>query len=210
MWLKWPAAIVMLAALPGALYAAVSLVGRVLADPWPVAMFLAGFGLQCLAWWLFFRRTRFSLLLTFEHELTHALFAWATLHRVTGLRATAFRGGQVTFLGAGNWLITIAPYFFPTLSVLVIVVSSFLPSSLGSIARFLIGMSFAYHLTSTLHETHPGQTDLQQVGKLFCVLFLPTANLVTIGVLLGFIYGGWSGSAQYLMSVWQTTWSLVT
>ena len=66
-----------------------------------------------VVWWCFFRRSRFTLILTLEHEITHALFAIVTFHRVTGLRATAFRGGQVRFVGEGNWLITVAPYFFP-------------------------------------------------------------------------------------------------
>ena len=77
-----------------------------------------GAGGYLVAWQLIFRR-RFagSYFSTFEHELTHAIFAWATLHRVTGLTVTWQNGGECRFEGSGggNWLISIAPYWFPTL-----------------------------------------------------------------------------------------------
>ena len=76
--------------------------------------------------------------------------------------------------------------------------------------NLMIGGSFAYHITSTLRETHPGQTDLQRAGVVFCLSFLPTANIVTFGALLGFIYSGWSGSAQFVVMVWQRTLDIFT
>ena len=209
-WLKWPAAVLALALLPAAMIALIELLMRIVIRPWPVTMFLVGVVLYFVLWWRFFRRSRFTLVLTLEHELTHALFALATLHPVTGLRATAFRGGHVTFLGKGNWLITTAPYFFPTLSLVLLVVAFFVPGLLAGVANFLIGVSFAYHITSTLRETHPGQTDLQQAGLVFCCLFLPTANIVTFGTVLGFIYEGWQGSAQFVGAIGQRTLGIFT
>ena len=40
------------------------------------------------------------LLSTFEHELTHALFAWLTLHKVTGLGG---RGAAVDYVPLVRW-----------------------------------------------------------------------------------------------------------
>jgi len=209
-WLKWPAAVLALALLPGATIAAIELLVRVVTRPLPVTMFLCGFGLYVVVWWWLFRRSRFSFVLTLEHELTHALFAIVTFHRVTGIRATAFRGGHIRFVGEGNWLITVAPYFFPTLSLFLLVFAWCLPSILAGLINFVIGGSFAYHMTSTLRETHPGQTDLQQTGVLFCFCFLPAANIVTFGAVLGFIYGGWAGSAQFVGTIWQRTLDIFT
>lgn len=209
-WLKWPAALLALALLPGALIAGMELLVRVVTRPWPVTMFLVGFVLYFAVWWWSFRRSRFTFILTLEHELTHALFAMMTFHRVIGLRATAFRGGHVRFVGEGNWLITIAPYFFPTLSLFLLVVAWFLPNFLASVATIVVGGSFAHHATSTLRETHPGQTDLQKAGMVFCLCFLPTANVVTFGTLLGFVYGGWQGSAQFLATICQKTLAIFT
>ena len=209
-WLKWPVAVLALALLPGATIAVIELLVRVVTRPLPVTMFLVGFVLYFVVWLWFFRRSRFTFILTLEHEITHALFAIVTFHRVTGLRATAFRGGHVYFVGEGNWLITVAPYFSPTLSLFLLVVAWFLPGFLVGVINFVIGGSFAYHITSTLRETHPGQTDLQRAGVVFCLFFLPTANIVTFGALLGFIYGGWPGSARFVGTIWQRTLDILT
>lgn len=209
-WLKWPAAVLALGFLPGAIFALIELLVRVVTRPFPVTMFLAGFLLYLIVWWYFFRRARFAFLLTLEHELTHALFAMATFHRVTRLRVTAFRGGFIRFVGEGNWLITVAPYFFPTLSLFLLVFAWCLPGYLASIINVAVGGSFAYHITSTLRETHPGQTDLQEAGLVFCLFFLPTANVVTFGTLLGFVYGGWQGPGQFVGTIWQRTLDIFT
>ena len=94
------------------------------------------------------------------------------------------------YRGDGNWLIAIAPYFFPTASVAVLAVSAFLDDKWLTIAQGVLGVSLGYHLTSTFAETHSGQTDLKLVGWLFTVLFLPAANLIALGILLSFSLGG--------------------
>ena len=54
-----------------------------------------------------------SWLPTFEHGL-HAIFAVATFHSVTDFHAS-YKSGHIWYVGGeGNWLITIAPYIFPT------------------------------------------------------------------------------------------------
>ncbi|MBW7908112.1 MAG: M50 family metallopeptidase, partial [Kiritimatiellae bacterium] len=52
------------------------------------------------------------------HELTHAFWALLMGARVSRLRVTA-RGGSVT-ISKSNWIITLAPYFFPFYTMLVI------------------------------------------------------------------------------------------
>ena len=54
---------------------------------------------------------------TLEHELTHAIFAILSLNRVTGLNATGREGGVTHYQGYGNWVITLAPYFVPTVTI---------------------------------------------------------------------------------------------
>ena len=115
-WLKWPGAVVALLVLPGSVGALLALLKRVLGLPVPIFPFLGGIVVYILLWRFYRRRPIFgSFFSTFEHELTHAVFAWVTFHKVVGMRATWRRGGDVTIVGRGNWLITIAPYFFPIL-----------------------------------------------------------------------------------------------
>ena len=209
-WLKWPAAILALMLLPGTMIGLLELLVRVVTRPLPVMVFLVGFAVYFVIWWWLFRRSRFAFVMTLEHELTHALFALVTFHRVIGLRATAFRGGEMRFVGKGNWLITVAPYFFPTMSLSLLAVSWFLPRHFANVANFMVGGSFAYHIISTLRETHPGQTDLQKAGFGFCLCFLPTANMITFGLMLAFIYGGGVGSKQFLGAICRKAWELFT
>ena len=201
-WLKWPAAVVALLLLPNSGSALVELVRQVVTYPKPILPVLVGLGGYIVLWWWLFRRPLLGTFLsTLEHELTHALFAVLTFHRVTGLRATWRSGGHVSYTGPGNWLITIAPYFFPTACLLILLISAFLPTELHSPVATLIGAAIGYHITSTYRETHAGQTDLKKTGWLFCVLFLPTANIVTYGVLVSYCYGGMPLLQAYGQSV---------
>ena len=201
-WLKWPAALIALLLLLPALLATWDLLRSILETPAPLLPFLAGFFAYLLLWWAWLRRPIFgSFFSTMEHELTHALFAWLTFHRVTGLRASWRRGGHMTFVGRGNWLITIAPYFFPTVCLLVLILSLLLPAALRGVSDLLMGSALAYHVTSTMRETHAGQTDLARAGWLFSAMFLPAANVISFGLIVSHAHAGPRGLLEFLLSV---------
>lgn len=201
-WLKWPAALLALLLLLPSLVTTLELLRGILGAPAPLLPFAGGFLAYLLLWWLWLRRPIFgSFFSTMEHELTHALFAWLTFHRVTGLRASWRRGGQMTFVGRGNWLIIIAPYFFPTLCLLVLLLSLLLPGALRGVSDILMGGALAYHVTSTMRETHPGQTDLARVGWLFSAMFLPAANVISFGAIVSYAHTGPRGLLEFLLSV---------
>ena len=129
-----------------------------------------------------FRASFFS---TFEHELTHAVFAWLCFHKVTRFEASDGRNRSsdlenqnylgVVHLTGSNWLITISPYFSPTLLLPLYPVALLNPPPIFLV---LVGMICAYHITSTYRETGLHQTDLKKVGYLFSFMFLPAANLI--------------------------------
>ncbi|MGB0645711.1 MAG: M50 family metallopeptidase [Bradymonadia bacterium] len=143
-----------------------------------------------------------SYLSTFEHELTHALFAWLTLHEVTGLSVTWRSGGQCTFRGSGggNWLIAIAPYWVPTLTI-PLMIYQYVTGQQSHVTQCLIGITSAYHLTSTWRETHLKQPDLQQTGFVFALLFLPTANVLVYGFVTISSICGIEAGAQFVHQV---------
>jgi hypothetical protein len=189
--LKWPAALVSVVLLPKAVLALLAVVRGLASSPKELLPLLAGLGGYFLLWRFVLRRRPFGAFFsTLEHELTHALFALATFHPVTGLRATFRRGGRMSFRGEGNWLITLAPYFFPTAALAVLIVSAFLDENRRTWAEGVLGAALGWHIVSTLEETHAGQTDLKLAGHVFSAMFLPTANLVALGALLGFVAGG--------------------
>ena len=162
--------------------------------------------------WLILAKSRMGAWLsTLEHELTHALFAVLSLNRVTGLNVTSHAGGMISYQGYPNWLITIAPYFVPTLSLGVLGLLWLAKASYSPLLLGILGASMVYHLQSTWRETHREQTDLQQVGWLFCWLFLPSANvLIWLFILLALPNDGltfatlhevWRSAVQYLQQL---------
>lgn len=201
-WLKWPTAIAAALLLPPSVQAVWLLVKRVLAEPVPLAAFAIGLVIYFIVWQLVLRERIFgSFFSVLEHELTHALFALATLHPVTGFRATFYAGGHVRWIGRGNWLIYLSPYFFPTACVAIIAAAAFVPDAWRWWADALLGAATAYHITSTMQETHGGQTDLAHVGFGFSLLFLPAANLLALGVVIAFSHHGVAGLQQLFNDV---------
>ena len=202
--LKWPIAVLALAALP---FSVLAIGDSALMNfrfgnyQWMVY----GAGAYWLSWWLIFRhRFAGSYFSTFEHELTHAIFAWGTLHWVTGLTVTWRQGGACEFVGSGgNWLIAIAPYWFPTLVWPCILLTYFLDSTALPTLNFLTGAAIVYHVTSTWRETHPGQTDLHETTFLFAWMFLPTANIIVYAFILLLATSGSDEAFDYLGDVWQ-------
>lgn len=134
------------------------------------------------------------------HEMTHAFFALLTLHKVTGIRVEGDNsGGNMAFEGEGNWLIIIAPYFFPLFGfffmVAVSVYTHFAPMNL--IINGVLGFFIGYHLDTVGSQIHEKQTDLPKVTYKFCAMFLPSANLWAVGSMLAFNSRGWQGVGLY-------------
>ena len=205
--LKWPAAILAALATPLLPWSVLLLGWKIASAPWDsltLVPFAAGaIGLVVL-WRRWLGKNRIGpFLITLEHESTHALFAILTWHQIVGFRASLGRGGEVRFMGKGNWLISVAPYFFPTAALLLFLTAYLLPFPALPWQSFLLGVALGYHLISTYRETHRDQTDIQQLGMLFCWLFLPAANLAVVGFLVSFAYAGSEGLHAWFADVTQ-------
>jgi len=202
--LKWPAACLAIAAAPLLAWALLRLSGRVALSPWALLPFVFGCLAFVLLWRRWLGRSRIGrFLITLEHESTHAMFALLCFHRIVGFRASIGRGGEVRYTGRGNWLITVAPYFFPTLALLLFLLAYLLPFPGLPWQSFLLGVALGYHVVSTIRETHRDQTDIQELGTLFCWLFLPAANLAVVGVLVAFAHASHPGVNQFFVDAWE-------
>jgi hypothetical protein len=196
--LKWVAAAGAAMVTPLLAWSMLQVVWRGVLAPGPLLPFIAGSALFIVLWRRWLGRSRLGkFAITLEHESTHAVFAVLTGHRIVGFRTSMGRGGEVRFTGEGNWLIVAAPYFFPTAAVLLFLLAYLLPFPGLPWQSFLLGVALGYHIVSTYRETHKDQTDIQQLGLLFCWLFLPAANLAVIGLLTSFAHGGSTG-----LSLW--------
>jgi hypothetical protein len=190
-WMKWPVGLLALCGLPLFAWGLLMLAVHVLTQPLgvvPLALGTIGF---IMLWRRWLDHSRLGQwMITLEHELTHAIFAWATGHRIVGFRASLGRGGEVRFMGRGNWLITLAPYFFPTAALGLLFIAYLMPVSILPWPGFFLGMALGFHVVSTYRETHRDQSDLKLVGARFCWMFLPTANLAVLGLLVAWAHGG--------------------
>ena len=121
------------------------------------------------------------------HELTHAIWTWLFGGRVKSFKANS-KGGQVV-VTRSNFVVALAPYFFPFYVFLVVALFA-----LGHVIwnwksylvwfHLLVGAAYAFHLTLTWHTLQSRQSDITQQGYLFSavIIFLGNIGVLLIGV----------------------------
>lgn len=119
----------------------------------------------------------------FGHELTHALWGLFFGARPSKIKISA-NGGSV-MLTKENFLITLAPYFFPFYTFLVViaalVTSAFLrPLPFLPLWLFLVGFTWAFHVLFTLETLTRRQPDVKLYGRVFSWTFIFLANVAII------------------------------
>ncbi|NCC51455.1 MAG: hypothetical protein EOM20_09600 [Spartobacteria bacterium] len=143
-----------------------------------------GFSIGFLLWiCLYFSMPRPMRTYVLAHELTHALWAWllgAQVKQVTISKT----GGSVT-VSKTNFLIALAPYFFPfyTLCVLLIryLVEIFYDQTIYTpFWMGLMGLTWAFHLTFTISMLKQHQPDIHAHGSLFSYSFIYLMNVLGI------------------------------
>lgn len=137
-----------------------------------------------------------SYLTTLEHELTHVLVGLLFLIRPLSIRVTATQGGEVVLTGSNIW-ITLAPYFLPTISFLLLPFVWLTGGRGERILLMVLGASVIYHLLSTWSEIGIVQSDFRQAGIVQSLWLLPVANLICYGMILAFVAGGASGGIAH-------------
>jgi len=150
--------------------------------PLPLLAFGGGFALWMLIFLALPRGARSYVL---AHELTHALWAKLFGKKVLGMRVGS-ESGAVTVSETNIW-ITLAPYFFPLYSVLV-VASYSLISLVADLQAWhtlwlaMVGLTWAFHVTFTLSTLMTHQSDIRSCGRLFSYSFIYLMNIVVITI----------------------------
>jgi hypothetical protein len=123
----------------------------------------------------------------FGHELTHAIWAWLFGGEVKKFKVTS-EGGHVVVTKT-NFVIALAPYFFPIYVVLIVAVFA-----LGNLVwgwknylvwfHLLVGAAYAFHVTLTWCVLQTRQSDITGQGWLFSavIIFLGNAGVLLLGV----------------------------
>jgi len=153
-----------------------------LSDGWAVWALPAGFLIWVLIFFLLPRPFRTYVL---GHELTHALWGLMMGSRIGKIKVG--RSGGHVELSKTNFIIALAPYFFPFYTFIVIAVYylaglAYDVESHQSWWFGAVGLTWAFHVTFTLHMLTRQQPDIQQHGKIFSYSVIYIMNLLLAGI----------------------------
>jgi len=160
----------------------------------------AGFVLWVLIFFLLPRPSRTYVL---GHELTHAMWALMMGGGVGKLKVGK-NGGHVE-LTKTNFVITLAPYFFPFYTFFVIAayylagiwleVEPHMAWWLGA-----VGFTWAFHITFTLNMLAERQPDIQEHGRIFSYVIICLMNVLVIGIWMVLVGSPKLGSYSELLA----------
>src|ERR1700757_680002 len=146
------------------------------------------FSLGAILWLIaFFGLSRPVIVYVFGHEVTHVLWVWLMGGRVSKFRVSGEGGHIVT--NRTNFLIALAPYFFPLYSVLAIAVYGiaslfFNVAPYGQLLYAILGITWAFHLSFTCWMIPKNQTDLSDHGTFFSLVLIYLMNLLLLCMML--------------------------
>lgn len=150
------------------------------------------------------------------HELTHAIWTWLFGGEVKKMKVSS-KGGHVVVTKT-NFLIGLAPYFFPFYVVVVILV--FLVGNLiWDLNRhlewfhLLVGAAYAFHVTLTVYVLRTRQSDITNEGYLFSLVIIVLGNALVLLVGLPLLTGKphlavvfrdwWNVTRDFYLEIWR-------
>jgi hypothetical protein len=149
---------------------------------WTAWALPAGFAVSVIGFFLLPRPFRTYVL---AHELTHAV--WGLLMGAKVGRMKVGKNGGHVMLSKSNFIIALAPYFFPFYTGLVL--------ALWSVAGFFmdlrayepwwlaaVGLTWGFHVTFTVYMLSQRQPDIQENGRLFSYVIIYLANLFFVAL----------------------------
>lgn len=121
------------------------------------------------------------------HELTHAI--WGLLFGAVPSRLRVSESGGSVNLTKSNMLITLAPYFFPFYTFVVVIAAivtyAFVrPLPWLPLWMFMVGFTWAFHVLFTIETLSQRQPDVKLYGRVFSWVFIFLANVALVLVFL--------------------------
>lgn len=121
------------------------------------------------------------------HELTHAVWGLAFGAKVSRLKVGP-SGGSVSLSKSNVW-ITLAPYFFPFWTIVVVlaavVVQMFVsPLPAPCAWLFAVGFTWCFHICFTIRSLMQFQPDIHEYGRFFSYVLICLFNVVLVTVWL--------------------------
>jgi hypothetical protein len=138
----------------------------------------------------------------FGHELTHAVWTWIYGGQVKRFKASS-EGGHV-LTTKSNFVIALAPYFFPLYAVLLVAIY-FVGSLLWPWGRYvlwfrlLLGAAYGFHVTLTWEILKTRQSDITSQGRLFSAVVIFLGNAIVLLIAIPMLAGH---SVLHMFGVW--------
>lgn len=145
---------------------------------------------------------KFEFYSTFEHELTHNLWAIFFFKKPTGFRVNEDGTGLFQWIGAGKFskvFILLAPYFFPTACFLWLPFYEICKEEYYWLYFMLMGIFFGYHLISTYQEIGIHQTDITENGIVYSFIVITCLFVFFHGVVLSLVSEGYEGVYNFVI-----------
>jgi hypothetical protein len=149
---------------------------------------------------------RLIVLHVFGHELTHALWSMLFGGRIEEIYVSRSKGGFTTYT-RGNFLVTLAPYFFPLYAVFFLILRLIVMTAARPYIDGLIGFSLSFHIVLTAYSLRMRQPDLARAGVFFSISFIYLMNCIVIGTIFAIATGGepvafWRDGAGIYPMLW--------
>ena len=205
LWLKWPTAVFLLLSVP-ALVRSFNYFNFMAPKFYALA---GGIGFYLMMIFVTGYNTCHTMQII-SHELTHTFFAYLTFHNAGRIRLNPDgSGGSMILKGRGNWIITLAPYFFPLFAFFYMLLMPFLLriSDEHWLVYSVFGFFVAYYWVTVIEQVHPKQTDIIKEGYIFSIIVIVAANLYTTGIILAFCSKSWEGVKIYLTLIYHLSMS---
>lgn len=178
---KWLKAIIAVFLLPLCIGGAKAL-WRVLKESGASDTFWVAFLAGALCWIVIFMLLpRPMWLYVVGHEMTHAIWTWIFGGKVKKMKVSS-KGGHV-IISKSNFIIALAPYFFPFYAFVLVVLFGaghliWGWSKFWVVFHLLLGVAYAFHITLTIYILRTEQSDITEHGYFFSFVIIFLGNIL--------------------------------
>jgi len=139
------------------------------------------------------------------HEAVHAATAWVFGGKIKSFKVSEEGGSVAT--DKSNFVIDLAPYFVPVYAIIIVVVYFVVSMSYrihSGTFIFLIGLTLAFHLISTIEILKIRQPDIVKSGYLFSIVLVYTVNLAVVALVFGAVFAEFNAKRYFLETFFES------
>lgn len=146
-------------------------------------MFVLGFLFYLLIHFLLYKPVFIHVM---THELTHLFWVYIFGGRAKKLEVS-HSGGKV-LINKSNFLISLAPYFFPLYTFGFIIIYLIARVEFLPYIAFFIGASLSFHIALTLYSLKTNQSDFSEDSNVFfSIAFIFLINIIIVAGVLSLL-----------------------